>query len=61
MLGELVPGVLFSCDGFALMCFLFLLIMHTCFCESYCVGSVAMAMVVSTKYSAKGPWSTISC
>ena len=59
MLGQLVPKVLFGCDGCCFDVFAVSVDYVACFCESYCVGSVTMDMVASTNHCAIGSGSNI--
>ena len=52
MLGELVPEVLFGCYWCCFYVFAVSVDYVSSFCESYCVGSVAMVMVTSTNHCA---------
>ena len=58
MLSELVPEVLFSCDG---CCFDVFAVSgdYVAFFDSHCVGSVVMVIVASTNHCTMGPRSSI--
>ena len=52
MLGELVPEVLFACDGCCFDVFAVCVDYVTYFCEFYCVGSVSLVMVTCISHCA---------
>ena len=59
MLSELVPEVLFTCDGCCFDVFAVSGDDAAHFCDCYCVGPVVMVMIASTNHCAMGPWPTI--
>ena len=59
MSSELIPEILFSCDG---CCFdMFAVPSHyvACHCDSDCLGSIVMVVITCTNNCPVGPWSTI--